>query len=501
MHKVKNFILAHPATLICAACLIIYLAYLQFVSAAFYDPDSYYHAAVTNLIKNSGLKYQFHWTQFSLFKDFYADKDLLFHLFSVPFFYLSQSLVTAGKYATIFYNALFILAYGFLLRKYLPDSLAAVLLLVPAFSATFLVFSIQFRSLMLSNICMLMAIYFIINKRILALFIVSLLYPLTHISFFMLIPFVLICEIIRYVFKREFCLRNIYMVLLGILAGVFIHPDFPNNLLSFHLNGVLVPLYTMLRVKMDFGGEFQPMITSFALLDNFAVFFIINFVLWMSLLTKKDWSFPTLAWLGCANLYLLLSFFGNRYWYPAGILFLVFFASYLADISAGMGRKRLLRNAGVFLGLYLALNLLVYPINLKRINELIQSQNTTGISYANAAAWMKNNIPAGETIYHASWSDSPYFICLNPKNNYLTVLDPIYMFYRYPKAFMVYRDLIWGRVKEPFTALRDVFKVNYGYTRRETPLYFQIIDDPKHFKVVYEDNIGAIFKLIGAAGR
>lgn len=497
MHKLKNFFLSNPAVLFSATCLIVYFAYLQFASPAFYDPDSYFHAAVTNFIKNSGVRYDFHWTQFSVFKEFYSDKDFLLHFLAVPFFYLTDNLVTAGKYAIIFYSALFFAAYAFVLRKYLSDFFAAIFLLLPVLSMTFLAFSSQFRSVTLSNILTLLAIYFMINKRVAWVFIISLLYPLTHISFFMLVPFVLICETLRYAVNREFYLRNVYTVLIGILLGNFIHPNFPNNFISFHLNAVLVPLYTLTKVKLDFGGEFNPAACNFAVINNFTLFFTVNFVLWASLFAKRKWRLPTYVWLGCGNIYLALSFFGNRYWYPAGILFLVFFASYTADLMEGVEPKKMFFRAKLFIAFYFLAMLVVYPSNMKNTNDYLYFYTKSGIGYANAAEWMKKNIPEGETIYHASWSDSPYFICLNPKNNYLTALDPIYMFYRYPREFKTYQNLIWGRVTKPYKPLREIFKVNYGYTRKETPLCFQVVDDPEHFKIVYKDDTGLIFKLIG----
>jgi hypothetical protein len=70
------------------------------------------------------------------------------------------------------------------------------------------------------------------------------------------------------------------------------------------------------------------------------------------------------------------------------------------------------------------------------------------------------------------------------------------MFYRYPKVFLIYRDLIWGKVEKPYEPLWEIFKVNYGYTRKETPLYFQIIEDRRHFKIAYEDGTGIVFKLL-----
>ncbi|MFH1768744.1 MAG: hypothetical protein ABH858_06265 [Candidatus Omnitrophota bacterium] len=114
--------------------------------------------------------------------------------------------------------------------------------------------------------------------------------------------------------------------------------------------------------------------------------------------------------------------------------------------------------------------------------------------YEEIAVWMDENIPAGETIYHVYWSDSPYFICLNPKNNYMVVLDPIYMFYRYPEQYLAYNDLKEGLIKNPYI-IKKIFDAAYGYSRKETPLYSQIRDDKEHFDILYEDDYGIVFKI------
>jgi len=495
MYRIKKFFSTNLALIFSGACLLSFFAFIQSVIPAFCDPDSYYHAAVSNLIKNSGLRYPFPWTEFSVFKNFFSDKDFLFHLCSVPFFYLTDSLIIAGKYATIFYNVIFIAVYAFILRKHLPDFLAAIFLFLPVFSSTFIAYFFQFRSYTFSNILTLLAIYFMLNKRFAALFIVSLIYPLTHISFFMLFPFVIICETIRFCVDKDFSLRNIYTVLIGVMLGMFIHPNFPGNFLSFHLNGVLVPFYTLTKVNMSFGGEFNSPLLSFAFVNNFPVFFAINFVLWCSLLAVKKYSLSTFVWLAVSNIYLLLSFSSNRYWYPVNVFFFVFLACYVKDLTQGMGRKTVLAGTAVFIGLFVAANLIIFPKAVGWIQEYIIYSSSRNSDYENAAYWMKRNIPERETIYHSSWADSPFFMCYNPKNKYISVLDPIYMFYGYPKAFLIYQDLAAGRIERPYEPLREVFKVGYGYTRKTFPLYYQIIQDRKHFRIVWEDKTGIIFKL------
>ncbi len=476
--------------------VLFFYAYIQFASPVFYDEDGYYHAAVARTIKEMGPRYDFHWAKFSTFGNNFSDKDFLFHLLVIPFLSLSDNIVLAGKYAVVFYNALFLLVFIWILRKYIPDFMAALLLLLLPLSATFSNYFICLRSFTLANIFTILGIYFLINKNWLKLFVLSLLYPLAHISFYTIAIFALVCEGVRYAMEKDFFRRNIYAVFLGTILGCLLHPNNPNNWLSLHLNGFLVPLYTLTGVKLGFGSEFFPFTTSKALFNNFPLFISLNIILWGMFLTRIKFSFSTIVWWACTSAYIALSFFSNRYWYITTVLFFIFFASYLKDWIGGRDIKQLLPKLSFFAGLYLVLTLIFISPVANETGGFIHFYAKLNRHYENAARWMRENIPAGKTVYHAYWSDSPYFICLNPKNDYLVALDPIYMFYSHPREYALYKDLEFGRLNEPYRALKEVFKTEYGYTRDDNMLYKQITGDTKHFRVLYKDNLGIIFKVL-----
>lgn len=488
--NISNIIL-----LLAFCCVIAYCISLQFISPVLYGEDSYYHIAVSNFIKQYGMRYTFHWAQFSTFKDFFSDKDLLFHLLSIPPLVLTRNIIWAGKCAVIFHIILFVICYVYILRKYLPGFLAGCFLLLPFFSYVFTTYSLFLRPTTLVNILTILAIYFLINKKWLTVFILSLLYSLTHISFLMLVVFAIICESLRYLVNKEFFLRNIYAVVIGVLAGCFIHPNFPNNLLSLHLNFFLVPLYTNMNIGIDFGEEFFTPAYRIVFLDNFAVFFAINFIIWMSFWTRTRLSLSTFVWWAATAIYLAFSFSGNRYWHTANALFFIFFASYVKDWIGGREFKLVAMKIRASMIIFASFALIFIPTTFKNIKGEINQQTVINTHYQDIAYWMKRNIPAGETIYHTFWYDSPYFICLNPKNNYIAVLDPIYMFYRYPKEYLAYVKLARGGIEKPYEVLSRIFKVNYGYARKDAALSQQIKQDPGHFKILYENNWGFVFKI------
>ncbi|MCX5782889.1 MAG: hypothetical protein NTW04_00345, partial [Elusimicrobia bacterium] len=112
-----------------AACFlgaIAYCVFLQLLTAPLLEPDGYYHLAVAGFIKKYGPLKNFTWTQMSVMRDFYSDKDFLFHVLIIPFISWTKDAVAGGKIAIIFFDTAFLAAMAYVLRKYLPGFLAGI---------------------------------------------------------------------------------------------------------------------------------------------------------------------------------------------------------------------------------------------------------------------------------------------------------------------------------------------------------------------------------------
>ena len=88
------------------------------------------------------------------------------------------------------------------------------------------------------------------------------------------------------------------------------------------------------------------------------------------------------------------------------------------------------------------------------------------------------------------------FIGINPNNNYFVAMDPVYMWHKDKNLYQQYRMVALGQDKDPYTTLKNVFKINYGYAGK---LYFwalvgQVKKDNR-FEVMQEDQLGIIFRL------
>jgi hypothetical protein len=471
---------------------LAYLSWLQFSLPVFYGVDSYYHISLSKFLKNFGPHYEFRWAQASTFKNAFADKDFFFHLILTPFTIFSD-LVVGGKLAAIFLCSLFLLVVIFVLKKYLSCWLIALVLLLPCFSPIIL-YSLYLRPQILAILLTILGLYLIIEKKWLQLFLISFIYTLSHISFFTLLFFVIVIELIRFLKQKQMFSKNICSVFAGMGLAIILHPNgMGNYLLTIFLNAIVVPLFSFFGVDISFGNELYSSSTRDIFLGNIILFFLLGFVFFAALFSGKEAKLPTLSFFVAFSFYFLLSFMAVRFLYPANILGFIFCAFYLRDI--GMDKIYTPRVVNLILiGGISILSFLRLPILKKGIENSIQRFGQRNTHYQIIGRWMNRNISAGKTIYHTFWSDSPYFICFNPKNNYLVVLDPIYMYYWDPKKYIIYQDLAKGKVSNP-QILKDIFGTEYGYTNKRARLYYQIKDSP-YFKILYEDSQGVVFRII-----
>ena len=88
---------------------------IQFCVEGFVGIDPYYHVKVSELMMQHGILKEFPWTQISIWKNQFSDKEFLFHVYLMPFIFILPSLMIAGKVAiSVLGGTLFTLFYRFL---------------------------------------------------------------------------------------------------------------------------------------------------------------------------------------------------------------------------------------------------------------------------------------------------------------------------------------------------------------------------------------------------
>ena len=484
------------ATLILGVAVII-LA--QFSIPTLFDADGYYHIRLAKFISQYGPYLNFHWARYSILADHFADKDFLYHLLLIPFALLPNMFLGTKIAATIFATGLF-LVFFWLLRRYAKLGLAAPFLVIFFLAPHFLA-AISFpRPRVLILALTLLFVHFLIKKNWRALALISIIYSLTHSTGPFLLLFALLVESVRYIDERRFETKTIFGVGAGVVIGALIHPHFPNNLLMFYLNAILTPAYG-LKWGLELGAEMFPLSTRDFALEYPFILGGVMLLLALAASSGNKTRTATKIWMAMAGLFFGLSFFSHYYVVHSYPFILLAVAAYISDWWDSRGHllgifshKILMRRlAPVIIAVVLA----VAGLNTyKSFCYLAIAQMYYNLHYERIAKWMSENIPPGELIFHTNWSDGQYFIGLNPRDDYFVAMDALYMYYRDPKKYKLYREVSFGRASDPYTVLKDDFGVRYGYAGKNyfSGLIQQIRPDSR-FEILAEDGMGLVFKL------
>ena len=476
------------------------LLMVQWLTPNIWGADGYYHIGLAKMVKQQGLLKSLPQAQWSYFIDRFSNKDWLYHLGLLPFTGFS-SLVTGAKWAAwvgggILYTSLVMVASNYVVPALLPLVGLAVFL-----SNHFLMTLSRPRPMVLAIALGLWAVHWLLEKKKKQLLITTLIYSWLHITAVLVLVYGLVVKIYRLMFGRKMSWRLIGVIVLGWLIGMVVYPNFPNNWFFFYLNGMLVPFLAAKTKVLELGAEFFPINTRDYLLSYPLTIVGLLTMVWISILDRPRIKLKTQIMFLLGAMFIFMGFWSQRYiahGYPFMILGLTMF---LSDWYEGEGIKRLakkikkwinvLMTAGVMLVLVLLANSLQRLMPRARGNTLMNSH------YEAMGQWLRENTEEGEIVFTANWSDPQYFIGLSPKNNYLVTMDPVYMWHKNQQAYDLYRAAAFGRLEDPYPALKEVFKASYGYAGKNyfSGLINQVREDER-FKIVKEDQMGVIFKIL-----
>ncbi|MFA6896094.1 MAG: hypothetical protein WC242_02685 [Candidatus Paceibacterota bacterium] len=236
---------------------VIFFALLQFSFAGSLDPDSYYHIKHAYLIRTEGLSaiQSFPWTQYSILSKYPSDIWLGYHLLLLPFTFF-KDLVFGIKLSSVIFSALFCLVFYYLLNKLnikFPFFWTGFLLLV---NFSFLFRLLLPRDFIFSIICLFLSIYFIFKRKYIALFFVSWFFALTYPAAFILLGILaLVYLALEIIYKKIFDFKILTSIIPGIIFGLVLRPDFPNNLKMLFVQNFLTIFYKIKGAGLNFGAE------------------------------------------------------------------------------------------------------------------------------------------------------------------------------------------------------------------------------------------------------
>lgn len=474
------------------------IAFVQFSTPHIVGADGYLHARMAQMVSQTGLLTSLPQAKFSWFVAKFADKDFLYHLYLIPFQLLFSNLTLSTKIAAVTASSLLFITFFIVCRQFTSARLSAIFTLLLLFSGGFLrdisearpfVFAIIFILLWLKEINS-------VRPSTKKIFLIAAVYGMTHLSAYMLPLFSLILFISQI---SSIPTKSIFIsTLLGWLSSFILHPNFPNNIYYFYLNGIIVPLLAAKTGVLELAAEFFPLSTRESI-QYFPILFIgIVYSLLHLQLTRNSANEYKLHTRQFSLLIVWVIFFGlalisRKNYSLAHVTFLLWLATviHLNPLGKHIREKYLLiiitlagvTPAGIIQTSYVTSRFM-------KSNSIYNSQQEW------AASQITRLVPTGETVFHANWSDSQFLIGLSPNYSYFVTLDPIYMYTWNKDLYQTYRNIAFAHYTKPDQVLKNLFNTSYGYVSKDHFGTFisQIKSSPETFQILSENQLGLIFK-------
>jgi hypothetical protein len=132
-------------------------------------------------------------------------------------------------------------------------------------------------------------------------------------------------------------------------------------------------------------------------------------------------------------------------------------------------RKSFIKSFAVVL---IGLLVIVLNFNVRETRKSIEGDSEPE-HYEAAMAWIRENVPPGETIFNTDWDDFPKMFFYDTKHAYVSGLDPTYLLdrdnqlKRNPKLSELYKRITLGNEKDPAPIIRERFGARYVFSDNE----------------------------------
>lgn len=500
------------------AILLVFVG-LQFSTDAICcgDFDGYYHIKWSEMLwqslRDRSFPPPFTWLPLTtLDPKSYVDHHLLFHFFQIPFTWGGNLRLGAKISAVVFASLAVLSCYWLLIHHRIRYALIWLIALL-ACSAPFLYRLNMAKAPPFAIIYLVIAIYLFFRRKYWLLLPLSFVFALTYDVFVLLLLAVVIWTVVIGWTERRVEWRPLALVVGGSLAGLIINPYFPRNLYL---------LYEHLKIKLtpsgfstSVGKEWYPY-DSWEFLGNSIVACVAMVVGYVSFdPAERKRSHQSLFFLLFATALMIMTARWKRiaeYWPPFAVMFSAFAlqpwligtrsavsklsGDMLAELQPFLDRnepatakeeaelKAMLRTMGaaavaIVLGVALAINIYVTRKDI--------ASSEPDKFYRSGAAWLRNNVPAGQTIFNTDWDDFPRLFYYDPTHAYVSGLDPSYLYDRNPALSKLYDRITLGEEDDPGPLIRERFGARYVFSDNSHEDFFDKAQASGWFEIVYED--------------
>ncbi|HKZ01852.1 MAG TPA: hypothetical protein VJ180_06415 [Pyrinomonadaceae bacterium] len=496
------------------------------------DFDGYYHIKWSRMlwdsIRSRSFPPIFTWLPHTtLNPNDYVDHHLVFHIFQIPFTWF-RDLRLGAKIASVLFATLALASCYWLLLRYKIRYPLLWLLALLACSAPFLFRLNMAKAPPFAIIYLIIGIHLLFKKKHWPLLPLSFFFALTYDMFVLLILAVCLWTAVVGWAEHRFEWRPLIAVLTGIVAGMVINPYFPDNLqlLYEHLKIKITPSDFSTKV----GQEWYPYNT-WEFLGNSVVACIAMLAGYIAFdaSERKRSHYPLFFLLFSTALMIMTARWKRiaEYWPPFAVMFSAFAvhpwlegtrsiftrlpAEVLEELQPFLDLERSLASAqptndirdliqtiavaivAVLLGLALFFNLSV------TVRDIADSKSHD--YYKAGSEWMRLNISSPQTVFNTDWDDFPRLFYYDPTHNYVSGLDPTYLFDKNPALSKLYDRITLGDEEDPGPLIRERFGARYVFSDNGHDKFYNNAIESGWFEVVYEDGDCTILQIRDQKGE
>lgn len=493
---IKNIRFAITEIFLAGFVWMFSVAFVIAASQSLAGYDAFYNAEIADIMRNGQwVIKKFTWTTCSIWNINYFDKELLFHIYLVPFIAFWGKL-EGIKLATIMASFFIAIAWGILLKSLGLKKHIFTALLFILFSTGYLFLGriVLCRSILFSLFFLPLAITCTVQRIRILLSLTVLLYTLSYAGAWQILPIVLIFDFMSFKIFDTFALtlkRNVSQMLfpwalLGFIAGFIFTPYFPANIEGIYIQTIMVLKAKWLGIdggKIMQASELDPIRAS-RILWQLPFFFILFYTIksaFKSEAFKKNWRSPLSA-LGILSLiYFILTVFSQRfieYLAPVGSVFIfIFWANYGNEYYQTLKTRRTdLLFSKYFIKI---LVILLFITGLISSYLLFENFYRKELFYQKSAKWLKQNIKNKEIIFSAGWNDSSVLFFHAPEFRYLVMLEPYFMYAYSPKKYFLWNKISSGKIESPSLLIKSEFDSSVVFVPyNKQALKHKLLQDP-----------------------
>jgi len=458
-------------------------------------------------------------------------QSFFYHILLIPFTF--GNLIIGSKFSAILFASLIFTAFYWVLKKFeIKYSFFWTLLLFAASSA-FIFRLILPRAFVLSILLLILDFYLIIKKKYIWLFVLSIFYALTYTASPLILVIGFIYVFIEYFQTKKFDWKLLIYPAAGILIGLIIRPDFPQNFYIIFAQNFYVLFYKLKGVRLNIGAELYPISaslkTNFILLLLFDLGLAFLFVDFIGQRIKKDGlSLIRLYAFLLAIFFGFLTFISHRffeYWTPFTLLFAAFSFKYISEnkywrslTAEFLKIARVWPRLKLFIFFIFCL-MLTYSgyINASGAITSLKETDFPFDKYQGAGEWLKKNTSPGSIVFNASWDNFPQLFFYAHQNYYLVGMDPTFMYLYDQKLYWFWRNIteqgiicsqpgnecrasaysekLSQRREALYKLLKNQFQSEYIFIdnrkfdeqSRQHQIFKKIIEDSSLFEKTYQD--------------